>query len=75
MDTYSQDSAHRTNGPTHAVLRAPTREEKVTHRRWARAVLAFYCSLLVLGGIAVQASRSSVNSNDTVARAFMREVP
>jgi hypothetical protein len=64
MDTYSQDSAHTTGRP--ATFQTP--EDKATHRRWARAVLAFHCSLFVLGGIAILANYSGTNSSNLVVQ-------
>ena len=65
MDSYSQDSARTTNVAP-AMLQTP--EDKATHRRWARAVLTFYFSLFVLGGIAIVANYSGDNSGKLVAQ-------
>ncbi len=53
MDSYRQDSAcNRTSRRPDTHFRTLTPDETVTYRRWRNAVLALYCSLLVLGGLA-----------------------
>ena len=68
MHDYSQDCSHITNGMTASILKALTPAEQVTHRRWIRALLALYCSLFLLGGIAMLVNHSSANSNNMVAQ-------
>ena len=68
MHDYSQDCSHITNGMTASILKALTPAEQVTHRRWIRALLALYCSLFLLGGIAILANHSSANSNNVLAQ-------
>lgn len=54
MDSYRQDSAYsNTSSLSDAHFRTLTSDEANTYRRWRRAILAFYCSLLLLGGFAV----------------------
>ena len=54
MDSYRQDSACTgISGPTPAGFKTLTSEETTTYRRWRRAVLGFYCSVLLLGGFAL----------------------
>ena len=65
MDTYSQDSAHTTSASP-AIIQTP--EDKATHRRWARALLTFYFSLFVLGGVAIVANYSGNNSGKLLAQ-------
>ena len=72
MDTYRHDSAHTTCART-AIFEASSPEEKATHRRWARAVLAFYCSLFALVGIIILASHSAQDPNDQVAQASLQK--
>jgi hypothetical protein len=68
VDTYSQDSAHTTNGLKPTILQTFTAEEKVTYRFWARTVMFFYCALFLLGGIAVLVNQASSNSNNVMAQ-------
>lgn len=57
MDDYRQDSACTAmSGPTPANFKTLTSEETTTYRSWRRAVLAFYCSVLLLGGFVLLTS-------------------
>jgi hypothetical protein len=67
MDNDPQASAQVTRRPRTAILNALTPDEKATYRRWACAVLACYCLLLV--GIAVLTNQSAASSVDEVAQA------
>jgi hypothetical protein len=50
MDDYRQDSACTgISGAPPAGFKTLTSEETSTYRSWRRAVLAFYCLLLVSG--------------------------
>jgi len=53
MDHYRHDSAHITCGSGLTIFQASSREEQETHKRWARSVLAFYCALFALIGVAI----------------------
>jgi hypothetical protein len=68
MDTYREDSA-RTGEFTHIV--AP--EDQATHRRWARTVLGFYGTLILLFGVAIFASQMVSNSSNQIAQAATRQ--
>jgi hypothetical protein len=57
MDDYRQDSACAgSSGLTQADFDKLSVDETATYRRWRRAVLAFYCSVLLLGGFALLVS-------------------
>jgi hypothetical protein len=57
MDSYRQDSAYTsTNGLAPADFKRLTADETATYRKWRDVVLAFYCSILVLGGFAILVS-------------------
>jgi hypothetical protein len=57
MDDYRQDATCTgISGPTPPNFKTLTPDETSTYRSWRRAVLAFYCSVLLLGGIALVAS-------------------
>lgn len=73
MDTYRHDSAHITCAPRIAAFAASSPEEKATHRRWARAVLAFYCALSALVGIAILTSHTVADPNDQLAQASLQK--
>jgi hypothetical protein len=70
MDTYREDSA-RTGRFAH--IAAP--EDAATHRRWARAVLGFYCTLILLFGAAIFASQLTSDSSNRIAQASTRQPP
>ncbi len=69
MDSHRQASSHMIRGPRTAILKVPTPEDRTTHRRWARMVLACYCFVIVCGGIAALAHRSMTNPDDQLAQA------
>lgn len=57
MDGYRQEfTCNGISSSTPAHLKILTPEEATTYRRWRRAVLAFYCSVLLLGGVALVVS-------------------
>jgi hypothetical protein len=57
MDDYRQDSAYTNiSGLTQASFDKLTADETATYRSWRRAVLAFYCAVLLLGGFALVVS-------------------
>jgi len=57
MDSNRQDSAYTgISGFTAANFKTLTSAEAATYRKWRRAVLAFYCSVLLLGGFALVVS-------------------
>ncbi len=75
MDDYSQDSAHTTNGLTADIFKTLTHEDKATHRRWARTMLGFYGTLLLVGGIVVLANHSGAGPGRLVAQASAQAAP
>jgi hypothetical protein len=59
MDNYRQDSGYTSISQlTSTSFKPLTSEETATYRRWRRAVTAFYCCVLLLGGFALLASTS-----------------
>jgi hypothetical protein len=57
MDSYRQESSYASSsGLTQADFDKLSADETATYRSWRRAVLAFYCSVLLLGGFALLAS-------------------
>jgi hypothetical protein len=72
MDSYRQDSVYTSiSGLDPADFKTLTPEEKATYRSWRRAVMAFYCALVLLGGVALLVSIPA--SNPQVAQ-FMPAV-
>jgi hypothetical protein len=54
MDSYRQDSGYTNIAQlTPANFKPLTPEETATYRGWRRAVLAFYCCVVLLGGFAL----------------------
>jgi hypothetical protein len=57
MDNYRHDSSYTSiSGLPPASFKPLTPEETVTYRGWRRAVVAFYCCVVLLGGFALLAS-------------------
>jgi len=73
MDSYRHDSANITCGSKLAISEASSPEEKATHKRWARGVLAFYGALFALIGIAILAVQSDSDPNNQVAQASLQK--
>ncbi len=67
MDSCHQDSACSSNPFRKLDEAAP--EDRDTHRRWARAVLAFYSCLFVLGAIAIEIKHTTASTQGLVAQA------
>jgi len=53
MDYFSEDSAHITNGFSLNDPAARTQEDRITHKRWAKGVLAFYACLFLAGATVI----------------------
>jgi hypothetical protein len=47
------DTGHCSNGLTAQKYREATTEERATYRKWMRGIVAFYCALLLVAGIAI----------------------
>jgi hypothetical protein len=57
MDNYRHDSGYTSiSGLTPANFKPLTSEETATYRGWRRAVVAFYCCVVLLGGLAILVS-------------------
>ena len=57
MDDYRQDSACTgSSGLTQTDFDKLSAEETATYRSWRRAVMAFYCAVVLLGGVALLVS-------------------
>ena len=69
MGSHRQASGHMIRRPRTAILTVPTPEDRTTHRRWARMVLACYCLVIVCGSIAALAHRSMTNPDNQLAQA------
>jgi hypothetical protein len=57
MDDYRQDSACTgSSGLTQGDFDKLSADETATYRSWRRAVMAFYCAVVLLGGFALLVS-------------------
>ncbi|MGY3506997.1 MULTISPECIES: hypothetical protein [unclassified Bradyrhizobium] len=73
MDYFSEDSVH-VNKSFSLIEPAAgaTQEDRITHRRWAKAVLAFYAILFFAGGIAIGLHQSMTTSGGMEQHATLR---
>ena len=71
MDYFSEDSAHATNGLSLNDPAAST-EDRITHKRWAKAVLAFYACLFLAGATAIGVYQSMTTSGGMEQHATLR---
>ncbi|MBR1086107.1 hypothetical protein JQ621_01305 [Bradyrhizobium manausense] len=53
MDYFRENSANFTSRLSQTRFQASIPENRVTHKRWAKAVFAFYSCLFLLGAIAI----------------------
>ena len=72
MDYFSEDSAHVTNGFSLNEPAASTHEDRITHKRWAKAVLAFYACLFLAGTTAIGVHQSMTTSGGMEQHATLR---
>ena len=72
MDYFSEDCAHVTNGFSLNEPAASTHEDRMTHKRWTKAVLAFYACLFVAGATAIGVHRSMTTSGGIEQHATLR---
>jgi hypothetical protein len=57
MDNYRHDSGYTSiSGLTPSSFKPLTPEETATYRGWRRAVVVFYCAIVLLGGLALMVS-------------------
>lgn len=73
MDYFSEDSAHVTKPFSLDGTAARTHEDRITHRRWARAVLALYAVLFFAGAVAIGLHQSMVMSGGMEQHATLRD--
>jgi phage terminase small subunit len=72
MDYFSEDSAHVTNAFWLNEPAASAHEDRITRKRWAKAVLAFYAFLFLAGGIAIGVHQSMTTSGGIEQQATLR---
>jgi hypothetical protein len=65
MDYFSEDSAHVTNGLSLNEPAASTCEDRITRKRWTRAVLAFYACVFLAGATAITVHQNFTSSSGT----------
>lgn len=59
MDCFHQDSAHLTNRLFSNEAVDSTLEDKITRKRWARGVSAFYVGLFLVGAVSIGVYQTS----------------
>jgi hypothetical protein len=62
MDYFAEDSAHVTNAFSLNESAASDLEDKITCKRWAKGMLAFYACLLLAGATAIGVYQSTTTS-------------
>ncbi|SFJ44101.1 hypothetical protein [Bradyrhizobium sp. Gha] len=72
MDYFSEDSAHITNGFSTNEPAASTHEDRMTHKRWTKAVLGFYGCLFLVGGTAIGVHQRMTTSSGIEQHATLR---
>ena len=72
MDYFSEDSAHVTSGFSLNEPAASTREDRITRKRWAKAVLTFYACLFLAGATAISVHQSMTASGGIEQHATLR---
>ena len=73
MDYFSEDSAHVANGFSLNEPAASTHEDRITHKRWAKAVLAFYACLFLVGATVIGVHQVMTTSGGVEQHATLRE--
>jgi len=71
MDYFQQDSSHVTNSFSLNEPDGSTLEDKMTHKRWTRGMLAFYACLFFAVAIAIAARPTVTSSSGTEQHASM----
>ena len=72
MDYFSEDSAHITNGFSLNDPAARTQEDRITHKRWAKGVLAFYACLFLAAATLIGFHQTMSSSSSTEQHASLR---
>jgi hypothetical protein len=72
VDYFSEDSAHVTHSFSLSEPAASTRDDRITRKRWAKAVLAFYACLFLAGAIAIGVHQSITTSSGIERHATLR---
>ncbi len=62
MDYFAEDSAHVTNAFSLSESAASDLEDRITRKRWAKGVLAFYACLLLAAATAIGVYQSTTTS-------------
>jgi hypothetical protein len=64
MDNFHQDSAYVTNGFWLNEPSTSTDEDRITRKRWAKALLTFYGCLFLAGATAIGVHQSMTTSGN-----------
>jgi hypothetical protein len=62
LDYPSQDSAHVTSGFSLSEPAASTHADRITRKRWTKALLVFYACLFLAGATAIGVHQSMTTS-------------
>ena len=62
LDNFLQDSAHVTSGFSLSEPAASTRKDRITRKRWTKALLVFYACLFLAGATAIGVHQSMTTS-------------
>jgi hypothetical protein len=72
VDYFSEDSAHVTHGFSPNEAAASTSENRITHKRWAKAVRASYACLFLAGATAIGVHQSMTTPSGIEQHATLR---
>lgn len=72
MDFFRESSANLTTRISPNEFDVSTSEDRETHKRWAKAALAFYGCLFLFGAIAISIHQSVTTSTGTEQHANAR---
>lgn len=72
LDYPSQDSAHITSGLSLSEPATSTHEDRITRKRWTKALLFFYACLALAGATAIGVHRSVTTSGDVEQHVTLR---
>ncbi|MGY8667883.1 hypothetical protein Q3C01_36750 [Bradyrhizobium sp. UFLA05-109] len=73
MDYFSEDSAHVTNGFLLNEPAASSHEDRITQKRWVKAVLVFYACLFLVGATVVGVHKGIRTSGGIEQHATLHE--
>ena len=72
LDYFSEDSAHVTSGFSLSEPAASADEDRITRKRWTKALLVFYACLFLAGATAIGVHQSMTTSGSIEQHATLR---